>query len=150
MKDGEVYKSSSFFSNIPSAFAALFYSDGVEVSNPLGWAKGRHKVVQVFYTLCEIPRCQRSQIDRTQLCMVFKEKLLKKYGYDTIFKPLVEDLKELEIGIEIQYPFVKTIQLGVLAYSADNLESHNVGGFSSCFSSRDIWLKIYMILMVKR
>ena len=138
LKDGEVYKSSSFFSNNPSAFAALFYSDGVEVSNPLGWAKGRHKVVQVFYTLCEIPRCQRSQIDRTQLCMVFKEKLLKKYGYDTIFKPLVEDLKELEIGIEIQYPFVKTIQLGVLAYSADNLESHNVGGFSSCFSSRDI------------
>ena len=134
--DGEVYRSNSFYKD---AYAALLYSDAVEISNPLGWAKGRHKIVQVFYTLCEVPRCQRSQIDRTQVVMVFREKLLKKYGYDAIFKYLIDDLKELEEkGIKIRYPTERRVKLGVLAYRGDNLESHGMGGFSTCFSSKDI------------
>ena len=69
-RDGSAYQESTYFKNNPGAYAAHFYSDGVELSNPLGAAKGRHKIVQVFYTLCQIPKSQRSQIDRTQVCMV--------------------------------------------------------------------------------
>ena len=122
----------------PGAYAALFYSDGVELSNPLSYARGRHKIVQVFYTLCQIPRSQRSQIDRTQVCMIFKDKLVKKYGYEAIFRPLVNDLKDLEEGIHVAEPVNRLVQLGVLAYSADNLEAHQLGGYSCCFSSKDI------------
>ena len=138
LRDGEAFKGNTFFKENPGAYAALFYSDGVELTNPLGWAKGRHKIVQVFYTLCQIPRGQRSQIDRTQVCMIFKDKLVKKYGYDAIFRMLVNDLKDLEIGIHVSYPVQRIVQLGVLAYSADNLEAHQLGGFSCCFSSLDI------------
>ena len=63
ISDGLVFKTGLYFLENRGAFAALFYSDAVELSNPLGWAKGRHKIVQVFYTLCNIPRNQRSQID---------------------------------------------------------------------------------------
>ena len=138
LRDGEAYKNNPFFKKNPGAFAALFYSDGVELTNPLGWAKGRHKIVQVFYTISQIPRSQRSQIDRTQVCMIFKEKLVKKYGYEAIFRLLVQDLKDLEIGITVTYPVERQVQLGLLAYSADNLEAHLLGGFSCCFSSFDI------------
>ena len=136
LHDGLAYKLNSFYKD---AYSALLYSDAVEISNPLGWARGRHKIIQVYYTLCEIPRSQRSQIDRTQLVMVFREKLLKVYGYDEIFKCLIDDLKDLEQeGIEVIYPTRKIVKLGVLAYSGDNLESHGMGGFSTCFSSKDV------------
>ena len=70
------------------------------MSNPLGAAKGKHKVNQVFYTLADIPKSQRSQVDRLQLVMVFREKLLKKYSLQTIYRRLVADLKELNDMIE--------------------------------------------------
>ena len=138
LRDGSAFKENIFFKENPGAFAAHFYSDAVELTNPLGWAKGRHKIVQVFYTLAQIPRNQRSQIDRLQLCMVFKEALLKKYGFNTIYSRLVKDLKELELGIKVHFPVEKHVKMGLLAYSADNLEAHSLGGFSCCFSSYDI------------
>ena len=70
--------------------------------------------------------------------MVFKDRLVKKYGYKVIYRTLIEDLKKLEVGITIKYPIPRLVQLGVLAYSADNLEAHSLGGFSCCFSSNDI------------
>ena len=138
LRDGVAFHGNEYFQSNPGAFAAHFYSDAVEVSNPLGWAKGRHKIVQVFYTITQIPRCQRSQIDRMQLCMVFKEKHIKRYGYNAIYKKLIEDLKVLEVGIKVSFPVERVVQMGVFAYSADNLEAHGLGGFSCCFSSRDI------------
>ena len=54
LRDGIAFQDSAFFKSNPGAFAAHFYSDAVEVSNPLGWAKGRHKIVQVFYTISQI------------------------------------------------------------------------------------------------
>ena len=95
-------------------------------------------MVQVYYTLCEIEKSQRSKIDRVQLLMVYKEKLLKKYSLKTIMKVLVEDLQKLELGVEIKYPMTRKVKCGVSCYSADNLEASVVGGFSGCFSSRDI------------
>ena len=138
LRDGIAFQDSAFFKSNPGAFAAHFYSDAVEVSNPLGWAKGRHKIVQVFYTISQIPRCQRSQIDRMMLCMVFKDSHIKKYGYKTIYKKLVDDLKVLEAGIKVDFPVEREVRMGLLAYSADNLEAHGLGGFNCCFSSFDI------------
>ena len=136
--DGTYFRKNVFFQQNPGAFCAHFYSDSVELSNPLGAAKGKHKINQVFYSIAQVPREQRSKIDNIQLCMVFKDHLVKKYGYKVIFKTLVEDLKQLELGIVVEKPYRRTVQLGVLAYSADNLEAHSLGGFSCCFSSKDI------------
>ena len=136
--DGAAFKENEYFRNNPGAFAGHLYSDSVELSNPLGAARGKHKINQVFYTVAQIPKGQRSQIDRIQLCMVFKEKLVKKYGYRVIFQTLISDLKKLEEGIMISYPIERKVQMGLLVYSADNLEAHSIGGFSQCFSSKDI------------
>ena len=136
--DGSAFKQNKYFKSNPGAYAAHFYSDAVEVSNPLGAAKGKHKINQVFYTVCQIPKDQRSKIDRMQLCMVFKDKHVKKYGYEKIFSTLIDDLKQLEEGITVSSPIERKVKLAVLAYSADNLEAHSLGGFSMCFSSRDI------------
>ena len=138
VKDGNVFKNVKFFQDNPGAFAAMFYSDAVELVNPLGAARGKHKVIQIFFNLAEIPKCQRSQVDRMQVALIVKEKLVKKYGIHKIYKNLVDDLKKLENGIEVENPVPRIIKCGVLLHSGDNLESHSVGGFSMSFSSRDV------------
>ena len=47
-----------------------------------------------------------------------KESLVKKYGYQVIFKDLLQDLKDLEIGITVDNPTERLVQMGLLAYSA--------------------------------
>ena len=136
--DGSLFQQNIFFQTNRSAIPLLLYSDGVEIVNPLGAARGTYKIVQVFFTLLNIPKDQRSQIDRIQLVMVFREKLLKKYNAALIFKPLIDDLKKLEEGIIIKLPHPKIVQFGLLLYCADNLEAHLVGGFSCSFSSKSI------------
>ena len=138
IKDGSHYKTNEFFRNNPEAYTMVLYSDAIEIKNALGAARGSYKVVQVFYTLGEIEKSQRSKVDRLTLVMIFREKLLKKYSLNSILKPLVEDLKKLEIGVEIKIPETRMVKCGLLAYTADNLEASLVGGFSSNFSSRDI------------
>ena len=123
VKDGNAYKTNKFFNENPSAFALMLYSDGVELTNPLSSGKGKHKIVQLFWTLCDIPRFQRSTIDRLQLGLVFKEKLLKKYSHSQIFKCIVDDFSVLEVkGVEVIEPIPRHVKAGVLLYSADNLE----------------------------
>ena len=139
VKDGKVYENSRFFRDNPDAVAIMLYSDGVELTNPLSSGKGKHKIVQMFWTLCEIPKYQRSGIDKIQLALVFKEKLLKKYSHRDLFGELLTDLKTLETtGVEVFLPIHRHLKAGLLLYSGDNLESHTVGGFSVCFSSKDV------------
>ena len=136
--DGSLYKSNPFFKENKDALSLLFYSDGVELKNPLGAARGVYKIVQVFYTLVNIPKEQRSQVDRLQLCMVYREKLLKKYSFNVIYRALINDLKKLQNGITVNCPEPKVVKAGLLLHAADNLEAHLIGGFSGSFSSKSV------------
>ena len=88
-------------------------------------------MIQIFFSLGEIAKQQRSKIDRIQLVAVFKEKLIKKVGFKKIYEQLVKDLKLLELGVTVHYPVQQIVKCGVLMHPADNLEAHGVGGFSS-------------------
>ena len=53
-------------------------------------------------------------------------------------------MRDLEIGMTIHFPTERRVQMGVLAYSADNLEAHSLGKRklirlykSSCFDRRN-------------
>ena len=122
VKDGLLYKNNEYFLNNPEAMALLLYSDGVEVVNPLGAGRGKHKVIQIFVTFAEIPKSQRSKIDRIQLVAVVKEKVVKKFGFQKVYQRLVEDLKQLEKGIIVHEPVQRVIKCGLLLHPADNLE----------------------------
>ena len=138
IKDGSAYKNVQFFQDNPEAYVAMFYSDALELVNPLGASRGKHKVVQIFFNLADMPKNQRSQVDRMQLVMIVREKFIKKYGFGKIYKILLDDLKKLEDGIIVKNPVPRLVKCGVLLHSGDNLESHSVGGFSTNFSSLDI------------
>ena len=91
----------------------------------MGSGRLKHKIVQVFWAVADLPRRHRSKIDKLQL------------GLD--LKKLIDDLKFLEnTGIMLDKPRQRTVKAGVLPYSADNLEASIIGGFSASFSSKDI------------
>ena len=50
IKDGSQIRKNPFFRDNPGASGILLYSDGVELVNPLGAARGVYKIVQMFYT----------------------------------------------------------------------------------------------------
>jgi hypothetical protein len=136
-KDGSAWKSNKYFQENPDALTGQLYSDAVELDNPLGASKGVHKALNVYFSLVDIPKVLRSKIDNIFLVLTVLEKDLKenKENYANFFKPLVDDLKKLEAGVQIGG---KTIKMGLICYSADNLEASVIGGFSQCFSSSDI------------
>jgi hypothetical protein len=135
VKDGSVYKSNAFFQMNPDACTLMFYSDAVELNNPLGAKKGVYKIVNVYWTLAEIPKHLRSRTENWFLALSVKEHDLK-LDREAVYKPLIEDLLRLEQGIPCGEG--KTLRAGLLCHIGDNLESHTVGGFSACFSSGDI------------
>ena len=138
IKDGSLYKNLDYFKQNPEALVGTFYSDAIEIVSPLGAGKGRQKLLQVFWSLAEIPKHLRSKIDVIQLAIVVKESLIKKYGYPVIYKQLIEDMCKLEQGIDVEVPFRRKVKIGFPLHLGDNLESHSVGGFRTCFSSGHI------------
>jgi hypothetical protein len=137
VKDGTAWKENSYFKDNPEALSGQLYSDAVQLDNPLGATKGVNKALNVYFTLLDIPKVLRSKIQNIFLVLSVRESELKenKENYARFFKPLVDDLKKLEAGVQIGG---NTIKMGLVCYSADNLESSSVGGFSQCFSSYDI------------
>jgi len=98
IKDGRVYKSHPYFQKHPDAYTLLLYSDAIELANPLGAKKGTYKLVNVYWTIAEIPKYLRSHSENWFLALSIKEHDLK-LAREEVYKPLVEDLLSLEKGV---------------------------------------------------
>jgi hypothetical protein len=73
----------------------------------------------------------------TQASIICKTKHLKKHGYNTIYEPLLKDIKQLETeGIEIEYNQKKINLKGTISlFPADNLAANAIGGYVESFSA---------------
>ena len=136
IKDGCSYKKTEYFQQNPDAFCGIMYSDGIEVVNPLGAARGRHKLLQLYWTLADIPKMYRGRIDRIQLGIVIREKMIRKYGHKKVYGRMIDDMRDLEkYGVELTSPVPRTVKVAFFMHIGDSLEQHSVGGFQCCFSS---------------
>ena len=130
--DGDNFKSNALFD--VSKISVIFYQDSLEIVNPLCSAKNKHKLLGVYFTLGNLPAYKKSNIDHMQLVMLCKDKFIKKYGIETIFRRVVNDSKELE-EVGIQGTRGNTIKGTVFSIVGDNLGAHIVGGFNESFTS---------------
>jgi hypothetical protein len=134
VKDGSAWHSNPYFQENKNAFSLLLYSDELEICNPLGPAKGKQKILNIYMTLAEIPKHQRSKVENFFLVLTIRSKDFKG-NREKVYKPFVDDLLKLEVGI----PFRDGIlQAGVLAHLGDNLEAHQISGLSTNFSRGNI------------
>lgn len=136
--DGEYYKSNEFHANGELRISLILYVDDFEICNPLGTSRKKHKVTAVYWVIADVPSELRSQLTSINLALLCKANDIKKFGYDTVLEPLLNDLITLEKE-GIFFPTVgKNIRGTVFCVSADNLGAHSLSGLVESFTGHYI------------
>ena len=136
VKDGKNFRNNKFFLENPTAVPLLFFQDELEVVNPLGAGKNKHKVQCTYWTSLDIIPAFRTRIKSVQLCSLVLSKYWKKYGNGPTIKNMLEDLKDLEtVGLKLEKPIQRIVKAGLAMVVGDNLGQHQLGEMNSVFSS---------------
>lgn len=62
--DGSVYQNNPFFQDNEKRLEVILYQDAFEDCNPLGSAKGKHKILGIYMVLVNLKSFNRSRIDK--------------------------------------------------------------------------------------
>ena len=120
--DGEIYQTHPLFSTDPVALQLILYYDELELCNPLGSRRKKHKIgiqyVHVciimytmhmllagafYYILGNVDPRFRSKIHSIQLLILAKYSSVAEFGIDQILEPAVKDIEKLESVGMIMY-----------------------------------------------
>ncbi|CAF1262315.1 unnamed protein product [Adineta ricciae] len=119
------------------------YIDDIGLTNPLGSKRDKHKMSMVYFSLEDVPDKYRSKIDFIQLVAVCESKVLKNdVKAQRFFKPIIDNLNQLQLDglsindIHLRFSFSTLV--------ADNLASHFIGAFQSCFNGGFFCRKCYI------
>ncbi|KAF7654703.1 hypothetical protein LDENG_00066030 [Lucifuga dentata] len=133
-EDGTYFKENEFLSAVGELkLSLILYVDEIEIANPLGTARKIHKFCAVYWILANVPSKYRSSLHIIQLALLCKVTGVQRCGYESVFSPLLQDLRTLEqdgIFIETVGQCIRSI---VLCVAADNLAAHGLTGFVQCF-----------------
>ena len=106
--------------------------------SPIGAHRSVHKLCTFYFFLGNIEEQYISQLQNINLCILVKEKFIKKYKtYKQVLRPLIQDLLTLQneaILFTVDNMMVRLFG-GVATISADNLSSHALVGFQRVFNS---------------
>ena len=135
--DGEAFLTHQFFSANPNAIRIHGYADEFEVCNPLGSSRLKHKLTGLYYIIGNAGPQNTSSLRSIHLAVLVRSAFVKKYGLVKILARFLADIQSFECnGISININNTHITVYGSLAtMSADNLASHQLGGFRMCFSS---------------
>ena len=134
--DGLSFKSHPLFSGDPHALQIVGYYDDLEIVNPLGSYIKKHKLGCLFFFVGNVRPQFRSTLKSIQLLAVGRTEDIQHYGINSFLKPFVDDLKQLYCdGINVSISGENRIFYGgLLAFLADTLAAHLVGGFKCSMS----------------
>ena len=139
--DGEYFVNNQFFQGNRKLLRLHLYCDELEVCNPVGKAKSVHKLLCFYYILGNVNVRYWSSLRNIHLVCLIKSSVAKYYSFCLLLQKLKQDLLVLERdGLRVTLPdgYSRVFQGSVATISADNLGSHEVGGFRRCFSSGPI------------
>lgn len=134
--DGILFKHHSLFGSDPHALQVVGYYDDVEVVNPLGSYVKKHKLGCLFFFLGNVRPQYRSSLKTIHLVAVGRTEDINHYGINSFLTPFVEDLKQLYLdGLTVNIAGSRqTLYGGLIAFLADTLAAHAVGGFKGSMS----------------
>lgn len=94
--DGEYIKTHS---QDKHALQLQLYYDDFETTNHLGSKKGIHKLGCIYFILRILPPKCNSVLMNIHIISLFNSEDFKKYGFDAVLQPLVDDLMILDTQI---------------------------------------------------
>ena len=129
--DGKYVKLDPLYIQLNGAVLCFqIYMDEVELANPLGSKKGKHKVSVFYWVLLNLPPRFRSSLRSIQLLGIVSCDLLKRRGVDTFLAPFLEDLALMRKGVNLKVRNDRQKWYGmVLSFVGDIPASNFVGGF---------------------
>lgn len=115
----------------------ILYFDDLEINNPLGTHRGKHKLGVVYCSIACIPEEYSSQLENIFLVQLHKSEHHKECGNNLIFSNIIEQIKELETdGIIISTEnSTKKVNFALLHIFGDNLGLNTILGFRTGFNS---------------
>lgn len=135
--DGIDFQTHPVFKDKPHALRLHLYLDELEICNPLGGAKGKHKITVVYFLVGNLEMHHLSSTRSIHLALIAEYNSICKYGYGKALRPLIDDLKTLQTeGIRVVGEGgEETLWYGSVAVvSGDNSTQHEVAGFRKYFS----------------
>ena len=128
--DGSLFKAHPLFSSDVHALQIIAYYDELEIVNPIVSYVKKHKLGCLFFFLANV----RPQL--LKLFIWYRSQDIDYYGIDKFLTPFVEDLKEIYCdgiaGFLNGEPH--TYYGALLAFVADTLAAHALGGFKGSMS----------------
>ena len=115
----------------------VLYHDDFVIVNPLGNKTVKYKTLGFNFVLGNLPPQYRYRQKDMHLAIMCSSKLISKYGYQEILRPLLYDLRKLETEeIYIKFDnFVHQFYGTLTMVVADNLAAHALGVFFCNFST---------------
>ena len=134
--DGSLFQAHPLFSLDEHALQIIAYYDELEIVNPLGSYVKKHKLGCLFFFLANVRPQYRSTFKAIHLVSVARSQDIDTYGIDKFLTPFVEDLKVLYFdGIVASLNEEPHTYYGaLLAFLADTLAAHALGGFKGSMS----------------
>ena len=127
---GALFSNHEIFSSDAQAPQIILYYDDCDLCNSAGSCVTKHKIAFFYFTLGNFRHEVHSKVDAIFLLAVVKTSHVKKYGFDEVLKPFLNDLKKLEDG----YFFTvnnRSIPItgAVSVFCGDTPASNLAGGF---------------------
>ena len=128
--DGYLYRHDLYIQRHKNGLIIILYHGKLEVCNPLGSNAGTQKVDMYSYTIANLNAKFRSDICAIRFLAIVKAKLVKTYGIHKILDGIIDDLKKLYDGYQIEINGNLFRILGkVLLCTGDTLGQHLWRGF---------------------
>lgn len=133
-QDALYFKENNFLNSEELRISLRLYVDDFETCNPLGTSRKKHKLCGVYWVLGNLPPGSHSSLSSIFLAILCKSVDVKRYGYEKVLEPLLQDLKILENdGVYIAL-LGKTLRGTVQCVIADNLGARSIAGLTESFS----------------
>lgn len=148
-KDGSQFPKHPFFQKFPTALRLTIYYDDVEITNPLGTKCRIHEIGAFYFSIQNCNNWFNSNMKNIFIFNIAHTLDIKKYGFDVILKPFIEELKLLESdsGIDVTLANGEQYKLraSLVNFIGDSKAIHEIFEFKS--SSCD---KFCCVCMVSR
>ena len=136
---GNFFLNHAYFLGNKCLLRLHLYCDELELCNPLGSSRTKHKVTAFYFYVGNVGLKHTSLLQNIFLALIVESRILKTHGYSVVLKPMIDDIKTLEVNGIVFQPngSTNTVRLcGSLAtISSDNLGAHDVAGFRKSFST---------------
>lgn len=117
----------------PDALKLAIYNDDIEVGNPLGSKSGVNKLTMYYFMIMNTPN--KSSLSSIHLALIAYASDVKEYGHAKVLRPLIEDLKRLETGMQLEGGLNRKVFGTVVSLPGDNLAANETQGFVGSFSA---------------